>query len=74
MRNHNDQRVKHVRKPRLAASKKQSSDVSRPNARIAYERYMTLAKAAAAHGDTVESEGLFQRAEHYLRLSRSPDD
>ena len=32
-----------------------------------YERYMALAREAAANGDLIESENMFQHAEHYLR-------
>ena len=32
-----------------------------------YERYMHLAGEAAAGGDIVEAENLFQHAEHFLR-------
>jgi Domain of unknown function (DUF4167) len=33
-----------------------------------FERYVTLARAAAASGDTIETERHFQHAEHYFRL------
>ena len=37
-----------------------------PQAR--FERYLTLARTAAASGDTIETEWNFQHAEHYFRL------
>jgi Domain of unknown function (DUF4167) len=33
-----------------------------------FERYVMLARAAAASGDTIETERHFQHAEHYFRL------
>ena len=38
------------------------------NAKKSYERYISLASAAASTGDVVEAENLYQHAEHYLRL------
>lgn len=38
------------------------------NPRESFERYVTLARAAAAAGDTIETERHFQNAEHYFRL------
>jgi uncharacterized MAPEG superfamily protein len=38
------------------------------NLRESFERYVTLARAAAASGDTIETERHFQHAEHYFRL------
>ncbi len=38
------------------------------NAKKSYERYISLASAAASTGDGVEAENLYQHAEHYLRL------
>jgi len=35
-----------------------------------YERYLALARAAASAGDAIESENLYQHAEHYYRLMR----
>jgi hypothetical protein len=45
---------------------------SSANARRSYERYMTLARAAASNGDTVEAENCYQHAEHYLRVIKGP--
>jgi len=40
------------------------------NAKRSYERYVVLARAAALTGDTIETENLYQHAEHYFRLMR----
>jgi hypothetical protein len=40
------------------------------NVKRSYERYVTLARAAASTGDLVEVENLYQHAEHYFRLMR----
>jgi Domain of unknown function (DUF4167) len=40
------------------------------NALRNYERYVALAKEAAAKGDTVEAENCCQHAEHYFRVMR----
>jgi Domain of unknown function (DUF4167) len=44
-----------------------SSDMS---TRRKYECYLALARDAAARGDIVEAENMYQHAEHYLRLMR----
>jgi hypothetical protein len=41
------------------------------NAKRNYERYVTLARAAALNGDTVEMENCYQHAEHYLRVMKA---
>ncbi len=38
------------------------------NAKKSYERYISLARAAASTGDAIEAENLYQHAEHYFRL------
>ena len=38
------------------------------NAKRNYERYVTLARASALAGDSIEAENLYQHAEHYFRL------
>ena len=35
-----------------------------------YELYLELARAAASAGDAIESENLYQHAEHYYRLMK----
>jgi hypothetical protein len=45
------------------------------NARTSYEKYVTLAQAAASAGDTIETENCYQHAEHYFRMmSKQSDD
>ena len=39
-------------------------------AKRSYERYVVLARATALTGDTIETENLYQHAEHYFRLMR----
>ena len=38
------------------------------NAKKSYQRYISLAHAAASTGDAIEAENLYQHAEHYFRL------
>ena len=40
------------------------------NAKASYEKYVTLARAAARSGDVVETENYYQHAEHYFRLMK----
>jgi hypothetical protein len=40
------------------------------DAKRSYERYTALARAAASTGDAVETENLYQHAEHYFRMMR----
>jgi hypothetical protein len=44
----------------------------RPNSsahpKTSFDRYLALARAAAASGDAVESENYLQHADHYFRL------
>lgn len=45
------------------------------NARSSYEKYVTLARAAASAGDTIETENCYQHAEHYFRvMAKCSDD
>lgn len=39
-----------------------------------YERYLTLAREAARTDDRVASEGYYQHAEHYFRISNAGRD
>ena len=50
-----------------SGSTRRRSDAS-PNPQESFERYVMLARAAAASGDTIETERHFQHAEHYFRL------
>jgi hypothetical protein len=40
----------------------------RGNAYQVFERYVTLAREAAASGDRIVAENFFQHAEHYFRI------
>jgi len=40
------------------------------NAEASYEKYVTLARAAALSGDVIETENYYQHAEHYFRQMR----
>ena len=40
------------------------------NAKASYEKYVTLARAAARSGDVIETENYYQHAEHYFRLMK----
>ena len=42
----------------------------RASAEASYEKYVTLARAAALSGDAVETENYYQHAEHYFRLMK----
>lgn len=53
---------------------RRQTDNTGGNAKRNYERYMALAREAAAAGDAIESENLFQHAEHYLRAMREHGD
>ena len=55
------------RRPQGPASARGSADVI-GNAKRNYERYVTLARATALAGDSIEAENLYQHAEHYFRL------
>ena len=41
------------------------------NAQAKYERYVALAREAAAAGDVIEMENFYQHAEHYFRVVRA---
>ena len=45
-----------------------SRDDASAKAQKSYERYMALARDAAAAGDTIEMENCYQHAEHFLRV------
>jgi hypothetical protein len=66
--------------PFAARSKRWTPSAARPdstgsqNAQRNYERYLTLARAAAQIGDTVGAESYYQYAEHYFRSMSSDSD
>ena len=43
----------------------------RGNAYQIFERYVSLAREAAASGDRIAAENLYQHAEHYFRIMNS---
>jgi hypothetical protein len=60
---------------RLAPKAKTRNPAGSINARTSYEKYVTLARAAASAGDTIETENCYQHAEHYFRvMSKRSDD
>ena len=52
--------------PRSGLTRRRSDASANPQE--SFERYVMLARAAAASGDTIETERHFQHAEHYFRL------
>ena len=53
---------------RRGSSAAQRRPAKSANAKASYEKYVTLARAAARSGDVVETENYYQHAEHYFRL------
>lgn len=43
-----------------------------PSARSSYERYIALAHQSAKGGDPIETESLYQHADHYFRMMKRP--
>jgi hypothetical protein len=46
----------------------------RGNAHQVFERYVALAREAAASGDGIAAENLYQHAEHYFRVMNANGD
>ena len=63
----------HHNRPRLP-HRSQTFDSNGPNVKIrgkayqVFERYLALAREAAAGGDRIAAENLYQHAEHYFRI------
>ena len=55
----------------LSSGVKRARPHSSDHAKSSYERYMGLARDAAASGDAVESENYLQHADHYFRLLKA---
>jgi len=54
-------------------SHREQQDRQIPSARSHYERYLSLAHKSAKGGDPIETESLYQHADHYFRMmKRSP--
>lgn len=43
-----------------------------PSARTSYEHYVALADQSAKGGDPIETESLYQHADHYFRMLKEP--
>jgi hypothetical protein len=41
-----------------------------PTARSSYEHYMALARQSVISGDAIETESLYQHADHYFRVMK----
>jgi hypothetical protein len=69
----------HHNRPRLP-HRIQTFDSNGPNVKIrgnayqVFERYIGLAREAAASGDRVAAENLYQHAEHYYRVMNANGD
>jgi hypothetical protein len=69
----------HHNRPRLP-HRSQTFDSNGPNVKIrgnayqVFERYVSLAREAAASGDRVAAENLYQHAEHYFRVMNANGD
>jgi hypothetical protein len=69
----------HHNRPRLP-HRVQTFDSNGPNVKIrgnayqVFERYLALAREAAASGDRVAAENLYQHAEHYYRVMNANGD
>jgi hypothetical protein len=51
-----------------SGAKNRSYDDTSARAQKSYDRYVALARDAAARGDPVEMENCYQHAEHFLRV------
>jgi hypothetical protein len=69
----------HHNRPRVP-HRIQTFDSNGPNVKIrgnayqVFERYVALAREAAASGDRIAAENLYQHAEHYFRLMNANGD
>jgi hypothetical protein len=69
----------HHNRPRLP-HRIQNFDSNGPNVKIrgnayqVFERYVALAREAAASGDRIAAENLYQHAEHYFRVMNANGD
>jgi Domain of unknown function (DUF4167) len=69
----------HHNRPRMP-HRIQTFDSNGPNVKIrgnayqVFERYVALAREAAASGDRIAAENLYQHAEHYFRLMNANGD
>jgi hypothetical protein len=69
----------HHNRPRIP-HRIQTFDSNGPNVKIrgnayqVFERYVALAREAAASGDRIAAENLYQHAEHYFRMMNANGD
>lgn len=69
----------HHNRPRMP-HRIQTFDSNGPNVKIrgnayqVFERYVALAREAAASGDRIAAENLYQHAEHYFRVMNANGD
>ena len=69
----------HHNRPRMP-HRIQTFDSNGPNVKIrgnayqVFERYVALAREAAASGDRISAENLYQHAEHYFRIMNANGD
>ena len=69
----------HHNRPRIP-HRIQTFDSNGPNVKIrgnayqVFERYVALAREAAASGDRIAAENLYQHAEHYFRVMNANGD
>jgi len=72
-RGRNNGNNQHHNRPRMP-HRNQTFDSNGPNIKIrgnayqVFERYVALAREAAASGDRIAAENLYQHAEHYFRV------
>jgi Domain of unknown function (DUF4167) len=59
-----------LRANRSGSSSAQRRPANSANAKRSYEKYVTLARAAALSGDVVETENYYKHTEHYFRLMK----
>src|ERR1700730_6506900 len=75
-RGRNNGANQHHNRPRMP-HRVQTFDSSGPNIKIrgnayqVFERYVALAREAAASGDRIAAENLYQHAEHYFRVNNA---
>ena len=78
-RGRNNGNNQHHNRPRMP-HRIQTFDSNGPNIKIrgnayqVFERYVALAREAAASGDRIAAENLYQHAEHYFRVMNANGD
>lgn len=78
-RGRNNGNNQHHNRPRMP-HRVQTFDSNGPNIKIrgnayqVFERYVALAREAAASGDRIAAENFYQHAEHYIRVMNANGD